>query len=159
MLVSIRFTACALALALAAAAAPVQAASVTTNEYDSTLNSTDVDKACKDAEWTSTNKLEATCNKYTEGEPMEYVANSKDVTGSIVCGASAANNTAIKWGTTANNYWKPKFSTFKVELDSTGKTYLITGECTSNYGAYADPSSIELGDSSGLDNSNGTLNF
>ncbi len=159
MPVTVRFAALALALALAVAGAPVQAASVTTNGYDSTLNSTDVDKACKNAEWSSTNKLEATCNKYTDGQPMEYVDNSKDVTGSIVCGASAANNTAIKWGTTGNNYWKPKWSAFKVELDSTGKTYLITGECTSNYGAYADPSSIEMGASSGLDNSNGSLAF
>ena len=148
----------AFVLATALGTATATASTVNTNTYDNGSTSTDVDVSCTALDANSSGTVSGKCNKAGSDNSVSAVDASVDVTSKIRCGASAAHETAIIWGTGSNQYWSPK--KWDVTLNSTGDAYLIEAVCTSTYGVEADTSTLELGDSTnGVGNSSGSLSF
>ena len=148
----------ALALAGVLGSAAATDTTVTTNGYDTTSTSTDIDVSCASLDASSTGTVSGKCNKAASDGTVSAGDTSISVSSNIKCGISNAHLTAIVWGTGSNQYWSPK--SWDVVLNSTGTKYFIEAVCTSTYGVKADASTLELGDSTnGLDNSSGSLSF
>ena len=153
-----RHTAIVLAVLAFAYAMVAMASTVNSNTYDSSSTSADIDLSCTGFDANTSGTVSAKCNKAASDGTVSTADTSVSVSSNIRCGASAAHETAIIWGTGSNQYWAPK--KWDVVLNSTGDAYLIEAVCTSTYGVEADASTLELADSTnGLDNSSGSLSF
>ena len=102
--------------------------------------------------------VKAKCNK-NDGNNIVGNATSVDTTDDIGCGWNMGKNTKLVYSDDLTQWWTPKEDAYAVKLNSTGKKYYLHGKCVSTDGWVANESTLELGDSSGLDNVKGELAF
>ena len=152
-----RASAALLALSLAGTAAAT--GTVTTSVYWSKSVDSDIDASCKELKASSGGVVEGKCNK-NDGNNIVSNATSVDTTDKIGCGWNMGKNTKLVYGDDLTEWWTPKEDTYAVKLNSTGKKYYLHGKCVAtDDGWVANESKLELGDSSGLDNNKGDLEF
>ena len=115
------------AAALLLAAPDARAGNVTTNDYNASSTSSNIDKSCKNLDFdTSNGNVTGTCNGGT-------VSTSLDLDNYARC-----NGGTLEWGSGVgqglvgvDNY----LSAGDIQVSSNGKQYLLTGTCSSTTGA------------------------
>ena len=114
--------------ALLLAASVAQAGTVTTNGYDANSTSSNIDKSCKELDFTTTGALKGNCN--TGGENTK--STQLDLTSYAGCDGGT-----LKWGT-GLGLVSPSSSYLAgadIEVSSNGQSYLLSGTCSTSSGA------------------------